>query len=73
MSHNPSAPARLKTLKLVCDRCRQPIEALQSKEFVAGFYDMTKWQEYRRANELHVCRSCMFADPKYVDRYGSSF
>lgn len=39
----------------------------------AGFYDMTKWEEYRRDNERYVCESCMFADPKYVDRYGSCF
>jgi hypothetical protein len=34
---------------------------------------MTTWEEYRRENEQYVCVSCMFADPKYVERYGSCF
>ena len=68
-----SGTFRLKTIKIICDRCRKSVEALQTEEFVAGFYDMRKWQEYRRENELHVCTSCMFADPKYVERYGSCF
>ena len=38
-----------------------------------SFCVMTKWEEYRRENEQSVCDSCMFADPKYVERYGSCF
>gem|GEM_PF-4911195 len=34
---------------------------------------MTKWQEFRRENEQYVCDACMFADPKYLERYGSCF
>ena len=66
--------SRIKTIKVVCDRCKQVVEGLRCEdEFIAGFYDMTKWGEYRRENEQHVCDSCMFADPKYVERYGSCF
>ena len=62
-----------KTIKLVCDRCKQTVEGIVSEQFIAGFYDMTKWEEYRRENEQHVCSSCMFNDIKYVERYGSCF
>jgi hypothetical protein len=34
---------------------------------------MSKWEEYRQDNERYVCESCMFADPKYIERYGSCF
>ena len=53
--------------------CKQIVEGIRGEEFIAGFYDMTKWEEYRRENEQYVCDSCMFADPKYVERYGSCF
>jgi hypothetical protein len=49
------------------------VEGLRGEQFTAGFYDMAKWQEYRRDNEQYVCDSCMFADPEYVKRYGSCF
>ena len=62
-----------KTIKLVCDRCKQTVEGIVSEQFIAGFYDMTKWEEYRRENEKHVCAPCMFNDVKYVERYGSCF
>jgi hypothetical protein len=52
----------------------QLVEGIQSEnEFTAGFFDMTKWEEYRRENEQYVCDSCMFADPRYLERYGSCF
>jgi hypothetical protein len=65
--------SRVKSIKVTCDRCKQLVEGIRSEEFSAGFYDMTKWEEYRRDNERYVCDACMFADPKYVERYGSCF
>ena len=66
--------SRIKTIKLICDRCKQMVEGIRCEnEVTAGFYDMTKWEEFRRENEHYVCDSCMFADPKYVERYGSCF
>jgi hypothetical protein len=65
---------RIKTIKIICDRCKQVVEGIQAEnEFTGGFFDMTKWEEYRRENELRVCDACMFADPKYLERYGSCF
>ena len=63
----------IKTFKVTCDRCRQVIEGIRGKDFIAGIYDMTTWQEYRRGDERHVCACCMFADEKYLERYGSCF
>jgi hypothetical protein len=71
MSVKASSQSRIKTIKIVCDRCKQIVEGIRGEEFSAGFYNMTKWEEYRRENEQYVCASCMFADPKYVERYGS--
>jgi hypothetical protein len=65
--------SRVKTIKVICDRCKRIVEGIRGEVFTAGFYDMTKWEEYRRENEQHVCAPCMFADPKYVERYGSCF
>jgi len=62
-----------KTIKVTCDRCQQIVEGIRGEEFSAGFYDMIKWEEYRRDNERYVCESCMFADPRYIERYGSCF
>lgn len=73
MSVKASSHSRIKTLKVTCDRCKQPIEGIRGDEFTAGFYDMAKWEEHRRENEQYVCDSCMFADPRYVERYGSCF
>jgi hypothetical protein len=73
MSVKASSHARIKTIKVICDRCKQTIEGIRGEEFTGGFYDMTRWEEYRRENEHHLCNSCMFADPKYVERYGSCF
>jgi hypothetical protein len=64
---------RTRAIKVTCDRCKQTVEGIRGQEFIAGFYDMTKWQEYRRENEQHLCASCMFADPKFLERYGSCF
>jgi len=73
MSVKASPHSRIKTIKVICDRCKQIVEGIRGEEFIAGFYDMTKWEEYRRENEQYVCDSCMFADPNYVERYGSCF
>ena len=73
MSVKASSHSRIKTIKVICDRRKQTLEEIRGDEFTAGFYDMTKWEEYRRENEQYVCDSCMFADPRYVERYGSCF
>jgi hypothetical protein len=73
VSVKASSHSRIKKIKVICGRCKQIVEGLRGEEFTAGFYDMTKWEEYRRENEQYVCESCMFADPKYVERYGSCF
>ena len=73
MSVKPSSHSRIKTIKVICDRCKQIVEGIRGEQFTAGFYDMTKWEEYRRDNEQYVCDSCMFADPKYVELYCSCF
>ena len=73
MSDKTSSHSRVKTIKVMCDRCKQVVEGIRGEEYTAGFYDMTKWEECRRENEHYVCDSCMFADPKYLERYGSCF
>jgi hypothetical protein len=73
MSTKHFSRSRIKTIKVTCDRCQQVVEGIRGEEFSAGFYDMSKWEEYRQDNERYVCESCMFADPKYIERYGSCF
>ena len=73
VSVKASARSKIKTIKVICDRCKQIAEGIRGEQFTSGFYDMTKWEEYRRENEQYVCHSCMFADPKYLERYGSCF
>jgi len=74
MSVKALLPSRIKTIKVTCDRCKKIVEGIRGEGFTAGFYDMAKWEEYRLdENERQVCESCMFADPKYVERYGSCF
>ena len=73
MSVKASSRSQIKIIKVTCDRCKQIVEGIRGEEFSAGFYDMTNWREYRRENEHYVCSSCMFSDPKYVERYGSCF
>ena len=73
MSFKASSYSRIKRIKVICDRCKQTLEGIRGDEFIAGFYDMATWEGYRRENEQYVCVSCMFADPKYVERYGSCF
>ena len=73
MSVKAASHSRIKTIKVICNRCKQTLEEIRGDEFTAGFYDMAKWEEYRRENEQYVCDSCMLADPRYVERYGSCF
>ena len=73
MSVKASAHSRIKKIQVICDRCKQIVEGLRGEEFTAGFYDMAKWEDYRRENEQNVCNPCMYADPKYVAHWGSSF
>jgi hypothetical protein len=71
VSVKASPHSRIKRLKLSVTK--QIVEGIRGEEFTSGFYDMTKWEEYRREKERCVCESCMFADPKHVERYGSCF
>lgn len=64
---------RIKTIKLTCDRCKQIVEGIRGNDFTAGIYDMKTWEEFRRGDERYVCASCMFADERYLSRYGSCF
>ena len=73
MAIKASSSSRIKAIKVIGDRCKQIVEGIRGEQFTSGFYDMTKWEEYRREKEQYVCESCMFADPKYVERYGSCF
>ena len=73
MSVKVSSHSKTRIMKVTCDRCKQIVEGLRGVGFTAGFYDMTKWAEYRRENEQYICNWCMFADPRYVERYGSCF
>jgi len=57
-----SSHSQIKAVKVICDRCKQIVEGIEGEEFTIGFYDMTKWVEYRRDNEWYVCEPCMFAD-----------
>ena len=73
MSAKATSNSQIKPIKIICDRCNQTIEGIRGQEFIAGFYDMTKWEEYRRDNEKYLCAPCMFANLKYLERYGSCF
>ena len=73
MTATKSTLSHIKTIRISCDRCKNIVEGIRGATFTAGIYDMATWDEFRRENELYVCASCMFADPKYVERYGSCF
>jgi formylmethanofuran dehydrogenase subunit E len=73
MSTNKSGESQIRTIKVVCERCKEVVPAIREKDIVFGIFDMTSWAEYRRSNERYVCPSCMYADPNYVARYGSCF
>ena len=73
MTNKVTAQDRIKITKFTCDRCGQVVDGFRGDSFAAGIYDMASWKEYRRGNERYVCAPCMFADPMYVERYGSSF
>ena len=67
MSVKASSHARTKPIKVICYRCKQTVEGIRGQEFTAGFYDMTKWEEFRRENEQNLCASCMFVVILRVD------
>jgi hypothetical protein len=73
MSVKASSLSRIKTIKVICDRCKQIVEGIRGEEFTTGFYNMATWEVYRRENE----RTCVFRVcsliPKYVERYISCF
>ena len=39
MSVKASSHSRIKTIKVICDRCKQIVEGIRGEEFTAGFYD----------------------------------
>ena len=47
MSVKALLPSRIKTIKVICDRCKKIVEGIRGEGFTAGFYDMAKWEEYR--------------------------
>ena len=54
VSVKASARSKIKTIKVICDRCKQIVEGIRGEQFTSGFYDMTKWEEYRREKEQCV-------------------
>ena len=59
MSVKASSHSRIKTIKVICDRCKKIVEGIRFEEFTAGFYNMTKWEEYRwSTNGMSVIRVC---------------
>ena len=52
-----SLHSQVKTVQVMYDRCKQIVEGLRGEEVTAGFYDVTKWEEYRR--EQYACQSCI--------------
>jgi hypothetical protein len=58
-SFKASSHSKIRPIKVTCDRCKQIVEGIRGEEFTTGFYEMTKWNEYQRENELYgVTRAC---------------
>src|ERR1051325_4613066 len=64
MSTKKFSRSTIKTVKVTCDRCKHLVEGIRGEEFSAGFYDMNKWEEYRRDNERYVCESWYVGCPQ---------
>lgn len=64
-------------IEIVCDRCEKTVNGIVIEasagipKVTGGFYDVTGtgWNEFAREGEQMVCDSCMWCDPKYVERY----
>ena len=35
-----------------------------------GYYVAAAWKKYTRPDEIYICDTCMFADPRYIADYG---
>ena len=47
MSVKASSHSKIKTVKVMCDRCKQIVEGIQGKGFTVGFNDMTNFARNR--------------------------
>jgi hypothetical protein len=47
MSVKASSHSQIKTVKVMCDRCKQIVEGIQGEQFTSGFYDMTNFARNR--------------------------
>jgi hypothetical protein len=62
---------------ITCDRCKSTVDGILDDSFksiimTAGYYVVSTgyWKGYGNAGEVNICDKCMFADPRYIKRYG---
>ena len=63
---------------IICDRCHSTIDGILDDSFksiimTAGYYVVNKgyWKAYGNDGEVNICDNCMFADARYIKRYGN--
>lgn len=62
-----------------CDRCHKVVDREPFPNTrTAGYYDVTgdpnvEWGCYARPGEKYVCDSCLWSDPKFIQRRGGSY
>jgi len=66
-------------IDIICDRCGKTIHGIvlqptpDTPKLTGGFYDVTEgngWHEFARSLlEQNVCDRCMWADPKFLEKY----
>ena len=54
MSVKASSDSTIRTIKIICDRCKRSVKGLRGEDLIAGLYEMTTWKDYRRENEQNV-------------------
>lgn len=56
-----------------CDRCQSDVEGYIDPEgWSAGVYVTTSyWSKFANPGEKQVCDACMWADPRYIAKYGT--
>ena len=57
---------------ITCDRCKKEVNGLESENFTAGFYNVSRgscWNEYGNSGENRICDKCMWTDPRYLKDY----
>jgi hypothetical protein len=66
------------TKTIICDRCHSTVDGILDDSFksiimTAGYYqvDQGYWRNYGNEGEVNICDACMFADPRYIKRYGN--